>query len=661
MVAFVFILAAMPQSISAYTGHTQDEAVNWVCARGNEGWCRDVDGYYGCQCVDLILAYYDYLVGYHVSGNACDYANDWGRKRLPDGWKRVYSNPQPGDIVVWGPGASMGGGVRADGTYGHIGIVWRINPSGTISTIETNAEGQSRAGYRERSTANVSCYMRPDFITHVHKYSGRITKQATCTQAGVKTFTCSCGGSYTETIAATGHKYVDTVIKPTVNSKGYTLHMCSKCSNSYKDNYTEAPVLKDGWYQCSELPSDITADKYMIEYNNYYEKIQSTSPGMGWENAGKVQDEWKNSGGTYTSNTDLPTSETRTLVSSVYYHFCGPNAGDVGNYEQSGNFVHYDEIPASWVSAQYLGTDNGRPYYFLYWSNGVQVWCKTGDTCDGSYGYHGIRCRAWYKLNTYQNKTHVVLNKYIKESGWGSRKDITASKVTYRYKKKAESAANKTATTNKTDTTNKADTTNKTSTANKTGTTNKTSTTNKTAAANKTKTAAKQLKTGTVIKNVSGGIFKVTGKGCVEFVKPVKAVKTYTVPAKITKNGFTYQVTSVAANAFKNNNKLVEVTIPNTVKTIGANAFYGCTKLKNVKLGSGVTKIGSRAFYNCKKLTSLTINSAKLTAKTVGGSAFTKAGSANYKKLKVKVPKAKKNAYKKLLQSKGLSAKAKIG
>ncbi len=41
---------------------------------------------------------------------------------------------------------------------------------------------------------------------HTHSYTSKITTPATCTKAGVKTYTCSCGDSYTEAISATGHK-----------------------------------------------------------------------------------------------------------------------------------------------------------------------------------------------------------------------------------------------------------------------------------------------------------------------------------------------------------------------------------------------------------------------------------------------------------------------
>ena len=44
-----------------------------------------------------------------------------------------------------------------------------------------------------------------DVASHTHSYTSAITKQPTCTETGTKTFTCSCGDSYTETIPAKGH------------------------------------------------------------------------------------------------------------------------------------------------------------------------------------------------------------------------------------------------------------------------------------------------------------------------------------------------------------------------------------------------------------------------------------------------------------------------
>jgi len=55
------ILAFSIVSFSAYAV-SQDEAVQWAWDRINEHWAQDVDGASSVQCVDLIKAYYQFLV-----------------------------------------------------------------------------------------------------------------------------------------------------------------------------------------------------------------------------------------------------------------------------------------------------------------------------------------------------------------------------------------------------------------------------------------------------------------------------------------------------------------------------------------------------------------------------------------------------------------------
>ena len=70
--------------------------------------------------------------------------------------------------------------------------------------------------------------------------SWTITKAATCTESGSQTRKCqTCGYTETAEIAATGHKYTEKVISPTQTEQGYTLHTCSVCGSSYKDNYKD--------------------------------------------------------------------------------------------------------------------------------------------------------------------------------------------------------------------------------------------------------------------------------------------------------------------------------------------------------------------------------------------------------------------------------------
>lgn len=76
--------------------------------------------------------------------------------------------------------------------------------------------------------------------SHKHSYTSKVTKTATCKAEGVKTYTCSCGDTYTESIAKAPHKYTDKVTKPTCTNGGYTTHTCSECGNAYSDTQTSA-------------------------------------------------------------------------------------------------------------------------------------------------------------------------------------------------------------------------------------------------------------------------------------------------------------------------------------------------------------------------------------------------------------------------------------
>lgn len=68
----------------------------------------------------------------------------------------------------------------------------------------------------------------------------KVTKEATCTETGVKTRTCKRDASHTETeaIAATGHVYTEKVVSPTCESDGYTIFTCNNCGDIYTGNVT---------------------------------------------------------------------------------------------------------------------------------------------------------------------------------------------------------------------------------------------------------------------------------------------------------------------------------------------------------------------------------------------------------------------------------------
>ena len=66
-------------------------------------------------------------------------------------------------------------------------------------------------------------------------------------------------------------------------------------------------------------------------------------------------------------------------------------------------------------------------------------------------------------------------------------------------------------------------------------------------------------------------------------------------------------VKSIYSSAFKNNDKITSVIIPDSVTSIGDSAFCYCSSLTSVVIGDSVRSIGDSAFRNCSSLTSVTI------------------------------------------------------
>lgn len=86
-----------------------------------------------------------------------------------------------------------------------------------------------------------------DSFTKALGHDYRVTRyQApTCTAAGLKVYTCSRDGeSYSAAVPALGHSYTKTVVSPTTKSRGYTLHTCRRCGNSFRDSYTDKLLKK---------------------------------------------------------------------------------------------------------------------------------------------------------------------------------------------------------------------------------------------------------------------------------------------------------------------------------------------------------------------------------------------------------------------------------
>ena len=163
--------------------------------------------------------------------------------------------------------------------------------------------------------------------TGVHSYgSWKVAKAATCTTTGAKVRSCSeCGAKETVIVQPTGHKYVESIVKPTYTEKGYTLHKCSECGTSYKSSYTDKLVLAS---VSGVKLAGRAADALRISWNRnasadgYIVEIYKDGA---WSRAGKIMTD---------STTDF---KVTGLKASAFYKF------RVKAYKMSGNTAVYSD------------------------------------------------------------------------------------------------------------------------------------------------------------------------------------------------------------------------------------------------------------------------------------------------------------------------------
>ena len=117
--------------------------------------------------------------------------------------------------------------------------------------------------------------VEPGNDNHVHNYVSTVTKDATCTADGVKTITCSgCSYKKTEAITKYGHKYKDVVTAPTCTKNGHTTHTCERCTDNFKDTYTDAKGHKftcsrgstSTTVKCSNCTSNFSQTNNVMDY-----------------------------------------------------------------------------------------------------------------------------------------------------------------------------------------------------------------------------------------------------------------------------------------------------------------------------------------------------------------------------------------------------------
>ena len=115
-------------------------------------------------------------------------------------------------------------------------------------------------------------------LSHVYG-EGVVTQEASCSQSGVKTYTCTlCGQEKTETIEKLSHEYdMGKITKEaTCTQSGTKIFTCSKCGNTKSETIAALGHIPDGNYICKRcgekcpINIDMTTSEMLSAFKVYY-------------------------------------------------------------------------------------------------------------------------------------------------------------------------------------------------------------------------------------------------------------------------------------------------------------------------------------------------------------------------------------------------------
>lgn len=457
-----------------------------------------------------------------------------------------------------------------------------------------------------------------------HMYgSWTVTKRATCTTDGAEQRICSlCRKTETRTIKATGHKYTNKTIAPTSTTKGYTLHTCSVCGYSYKDNYTDAKK------QLQSIAISAKPGKTTYNINDTIDtsglKVVATytdgsrAEVKGWKIGGStakagtvsVRVSYTESGITKAASYEIQVKEKETPKETVYVTY-KTNGGSMSQTKQSGTkgstIQLLNERPAKSVNVTFQpngGDQNPSPVSL---SQTFKCWLYNSSTTMSTSYYPGSsltltqNCTLYAQYNDAKLTTLPVISRegYVFDGWYTPNNTLAYEGMTITSDTVLIAHWTETSVDEDDD-------------------------------KNDALAVGDELETDQAIYTIT----KTNGEYCVEYSELFDDDVTVTyISDTVAIDGVVYKVTS-----------------------IGEKAFYKNTALKKIVIGSCVEKISSKAFYGCTSLNNIVINSTKISNGKVGANAFKKVN----KNVKVYVPALKYKAYKKLLKKAGVGSKAKI-
>ena len=244
--------------------------------------------------------------------------------------------------------------------------------------------------------------------TNDHKFGEWIiNKEANCTESGYKVRQClnGCGTSEGCVTAPLGHKYVDTVVKPTYTAQGYTLHKCSVCGYSYKDNEMAKLTL-------AKVTGFKVKSKTNVSANLQWDKNTSAS---GYELQKYDGSKWVTIK-TFTSNTNTSFNVTG-LKASTTYKF------RLRAYKALTNANSYSEFTGLNV--------NTRPYT----TTGMK--CSSKTNVSAKLQWNKNISANGYVLDKYDGKKWVTIKTFTSNTNTSFNVTGLKASTTYKFRLRA--------------------------------------------------------------------------------------------------------------------------------------------------------------------------------------------------------------------------------
>ena len=483
----------------------------------------------------------------------------------------------------------------------------------------------------------------PKEVAHIYG-NWVVTKRATCTTMGTEKATCkNCGKVETRIIKATGHTYKDTVVLPTTTKKGYTLHTCTKCGYSYKDNYTNvkkqlqsititAKPDKLEYYLNDSL--DTAGIKVVANYSDgsksqvKYWRVSGTTTSLGKQT---ITISYSENGITKTASYDIQVKEKNVKKESctIVYATNGGLMSQTTQTGEKGKTVQiFSEKPIKNITVKFNSNGASLTPSPLTLQQTFNRWiCESASGRVGYYSGDSLQLIQNYILEAeygeaYLNQLPEVEKEGYSFDGWYTENNEKAyigmaiqSNLTLTAKWTKSSLSDdenwKDSDLNQKDDENWKDS-------------------DLDQKDDKTVDVGDEITTDTAIYTIT----KTSGAPTLELTEWYgDNSKTAVIKDSMVIDGVVYQVTS-----------------------IGAKAFYKNGTLKNVIICHSIKKIDKMAFYGCKSLKSIVIDTLNLKSGSIGADAFKKVN----KNVRVYIPKSKYNVYKKLLKRAGIGSKAAI-